>query len=193
MTALFTAKATAKGGRSGHVTSDDGILDYDLVMPNEKKEGETGTNPEQLFAAGYAACFGGALELVAKKQGIDLESEVEGRVSLIKDESDGGFKIGVQLVVSASGLEKEKAEELVKAAHEFCPYSKATRGNIDVDLHSLLSEKANRRLFAFRIHHSKGAPHEIYEMDDYDDRSSCVRHVCRLYRRRAGKRPTAAG
>ncbi|MBU8787214.1 MULTISPECIES: organic hydroperoxide resistance protein [Bacillus] len=134
MTALFTAKATAKGGRSGHIASDDGILDYDLVMPNEKKGGETGTNPEQMFAAGYAACFGGALELVAKKQGIDLESEVEGRVSLIKDESDGGFKIGVQLVVSAGGLEKEKAEELVKAAHEFCPYSKATRGNIDVDL-----------------------------------------------------------
>ncbi|WFA06635.1 organic hydroperoxide resistance protein [Bacillus sp. HSf4] len=134
MTTLFTAKVTAKGGRSGHVQSDDGVLDYNIVMPNEKKEGESGTNPEQLFAAGYAACFGGALEHVAKEQGIDFDSEVEGRVSLMKDESDGGFKLGVQLIVAAKGLEKEKAEELVKAAHDFCPYSKAMRGNIDVSL-----------------------------------------------------------
>lgn len=134
MTVLFTAKVTAKGGRSGHVKSDDGVLDYNIVMPNQKTGGESGTNPEQLFAAGYAACFGGALEHVAKKQGIEIDSEVEGRVSLLKDENDGGFKLGVQLLVSTGGLEKEKALELVKAAHDFCPYSKATRGNIDVDL-----------------------------------------------------------
>ena len=134
MTTLFTASVTAKGGRAGHVKSDDGVLDHSIVMPNQKKDGEAGTNPEQLFAAGYAACFGGALEHVAKEQGIEIDYEVEGRVSLMKDESDGGFKLGVQLVVSANGLEKEKAEELVKAAHDFCPYSKATRGNINVDL-----------------------------------------------------------
>ncbi|TWM25815.1 organic hydroperoxide resistance protein [Bacillus licheniformis] len=134
MTALFTAKVTAKGGRSGHVKSDDGGLDHNIVMPNEKKEGESGTNPEQLFAAGYAACFGGALEHVAKQKGIDIDSEVEGHVSLLKDESDGGFKIGVKLIVTAGGVEKEKAKELVEAAHDFCPYSKATRGNIDVNL-----------------------------------------------------------
>ncbi|OMI28569.1 Organic hydroperoxide resistance protein OhrA [Bacillus haynesii] len=134
MTALFTAKVTAKGGRSGHVQSDDGVLDHNIVMPNEKKEGESGTNPEQLFAAGYAACFGGALEHVAKQKGIDIDSEVEGHVSLLKDESDGGFKIGVKLIVTSGGVEKEKVKELVEAAHDFCPYSKATRGNIDVSL-----------------------------------------------------------
>ncbi|MEC1301486.1 Ohr family peroxiredoxin, partial [Bacillus paralicheniformis] len=106
MTAIFTAKVTAKGGRSGHVKSDDGVLDHNIVMPNEKKDGESGTNPEQLFAAGYAACFGGALEHVAKQKGIDIDSEVEGHVSLLKDESDGGFKIGVKLIVTSGGVDK---------------------------------------------------------------------------------------
>ncbi|MBD0405970.1 organic hydroperoxide resistance protein [Bacillus sp. 1021] len=132
--ALFTAKATAVGGRSGHIKSEDGVLDFDIIMPNAKKDGETGTNPEQLFAAGYAACFGGALELAAKKQSIDLTSEIEGQVSLLKDESDGGYKIGVTLVIDTKDLDKETAEKLVHAAHEFCPYSKATRGNVDVKL-----------------------------------------------------------
>ncbi|XSD74586.1 Ohr family peroxiredoxin [Bacillus subtilis] len=107
--ALFTAKVTARGGRAGHITSDDGVLDFDIVMPNAKKEGQTGTNPEQLFAAGYAACFGGALEHVAKEQNIEIDSEIEGQVSLIKDESDGGFKIGVTLVVNTKDLDREKA------------------------------------------------------------------------------------
>ncbi|MFT3655009.1 Organic hydroperoxide resistance protein OhrB [Bacillus sp. B01(2024)] len=132
--ALFTAKATAVGGRSGHIKSEDGVLDFDIIMPNAKKDGETGTNPEQLFAAGYAACFGGALELAAKKQNIDLTSEIEGQVSLLKDEGDGGYKIGVTLVIDTKDLDKETAEKLVQAAHEFCPYSKATRGNVDVKL-----------------------------------------------------------
>ncbi|MFT7819970.1 organic hydroperoxide resistance protein [Bacillus siamensis] len=132
--ALFTAKATAVGGRSGHIKSEDGVLDFDIIMPNAKKDGETGTNPEQLFAAGYAACFGGALELAAKKQNIDLTSEIEGQVSLLKDESDGGYKIGVTLVIDTKDLDKETAEKLVQAAHEFCPYSKATRGNVEVKL-----------------------------------------------------------
>ncbi|MCP6682812.1 organic hydroperoxide resistance protein [Bacillus nakamurai] len=132
--ALFTSKATAVGGRAGHIKSDDGVLDFNVVMPNEKKDGDTGTNPEQLFAAGYAACFGGALELAAKKHKIDMKSEIEGQVSLMKDESDGGFKIGVTLVIDTKGLDKETAQKLVQAAHEFCPYSKATRGNIDVKL-----------------------------------------------------------
>ncbi|MFS0654403.1 organic hydroperoxide resistance protein [Bacillus sp. 179-C3.3 HS] len=134
MKPLFTAKVKAHHGREGHVRSDDGVLDHQIVMPNVKKEGDTGTNPEQLFAAGYAACFGGALEQVAKKQGIEIESDVEGQVSLLKDESDGGFKLGVKLIVSAKGLDHDKAKELVEAAHQFCPYSKATRGNIEVDL-----------------------------------------------------------
>ncbi|MCC9023673.1 organic hydroperoxide resistance protein [Bacillus nakamurai] len=132
--ALFTSKATAVGGRAGHIKSDDGVLDFNVVMPNEKKDGDTGTNPEQLFAAGYAACFGGALELAAKKHKIDMKSEIEGQVSLMKDESDGGFKIGVTLVIDTKGLDKETAQKLVQAAHEFCPYSKATRGNVDVKL-----------------------------------------------------------
>ncbi|MEG9463128.1 MAG: Ohr family peroxiredoxin, partial [Bacillus amyloliquefaciens] len=103
--ALFTSKATAVGGRSGHIKSEDGVLDFDIIMPNAKKDGETGTNPEQLFAAGYAACFGGALELAAQKQKIDMTSEIEGQVSLLKDESDGGYKIGVTLVIDTKDLD----------------------------------------------------------------------------------------
>ncbi|ALC80831.1 MULTISPECIES: organic hydroperoxide resistance protein [Bacillus] len=134
MAKIFTAKATAVGGRAGHIQSDDKVLDLDIVMPNEKKNGETGTNPEQLFAAGYAACFGGALQHVAKEKDVDIKAEVEGQVSLLKDDSDGGFKIGVTLIVKNPGIDEGKLKELVHDAHDFCPYSKATRGNIDVEL-----------------------------------------------------------
>ncbi|MGI2327961.1 organic hydroperoxide resistance protein [Planococcus sp. YIM B11945] len=136
MAALFTTSVLATGGRSGHVVSDDKIIDFQLVSPKELGgPGGEGTNPEQLFAAGYSACFDGALNLVIKKQRADVTStSVKADVHFLKDEADNGFKIGVTLNVTVEGVDKEKAQELVEAAHQVCPYSKATRGNIDVEL-----------------------------------------------------------
>ncbi len=131
---MFTAQAKAKNGRNGHVKSDNGVIDLKLVMPSDGKVGTEGTNPEQLFGAGYAACFDGALNLLAKNEKKEIDSEIESEVSLIKDPSDGGFKIGVTLNVHIKGVSQAIAEELTHKAHEFCPYSKATRGNIDVKL-----------------------------------------------------------
>jgi lipoyl-dependent peroxiredoxin len=133
MSVLFTSRATTQGGRQGRVKSDDGIIDLNLVMPspNNKKEG---SNPEQLFAAGYSACFDGALNLIARKNKHKIESTVTAAVSLLKDAVDDGFKIGVVLHAHIKGVSQEVAEQLVKEAHEFCPYSKATRGNIEVSL-----------------------------------------------------------
>ncbi|MEI3597060.1 MULTISPECIES: organic hydroperoxide resistance protein [unclassified Oceanobacillus] len=130
---LFTSSATAKNGREGHVKSSDGILDLELVNPLQDKNGK-GSNPEQLFAAGYSACFDGALNLIASKKDKRIDSETTAEVSFMKDESDGGNKIGVTLKVKISGVSPEDAEELVQAAHQACPYSKATRGNVDVKL-----------------------------------------------------------
>ncbi|GAE26860.1 organic hydroperoxide resistance protein [Halalkalibacter wakoensis JCM 9140] len=133
---LFTSSATALGGREGHVKSSDGVIDIDLAMPGSPraKELSDATNPEQLFAAGYSACFDGALQLMARNQGVTFESEVTADVSLLKDEKDGGFKLAVNLKVKGTGIEKSVLEELVHKAHDFCPYSKATRGNIEVTL-----------------------------------------------------------
>ncbi|WP_067837739.1 organic hydroperoxide resistance protein [Amphibacillus sediminis] len=130
---LFTAHATAQGGREGHVKSDDGLIDLNLVDPSGKSNAE-GSNPEQLFAAGYSACFDGALNLIASRQKKKINSNVTADVSLQTDPQDEGFKIGVVLNVEVEGVDQTEAEELVKQAHEFCPYSKATRGNIEVKL-----------------------------------------------------------
>jgi lipoyl-dependent peroxiredoxin len=137
MDALYTAKATAKGGRAGKVKSSDGVLDLDLAMPKSLGgDGSEGaTNPEQLFAAGYAACFDSALNLVAGKEKKKIESEVSAEVSIGKD-TDGGFKLGVTLSVSVSGVELDEAKQLVEKAHGVCPYSKATDGNIEVTLNT---------------------------------------------------------
>ncbi|KKI93820.1 Organic hydroperoxide resistance protein OhrA [Bacillus sp. SA1-12] len=133
---LFTAKVTAVGGREGHVTSSDGNFDLDIAMPGtpRSKELPEATNPEELFAAGYAACFDGALQLMAKKEKVQFDSEVTANVSLLKDEADQGFKLAVTLQVKGSGIEKNKLDGIVHIAHDLCPYSKATRGNIDVTL-----------------------------------------------------------
>lgn len=130
---LFTSSATAKNGRDGYVESSDGTLKFELVNPLKDKE-KTGTNPEQLFAAGYAACFDGALNLVASKKNKQIESETTAEVSFLNDEADGGYKIAVTLKIEMNGVSPEEAEELTQAAHEACPYSKATRNNIDVTL-----------------------------------------------------------
>ncbi|MDQ0207376.1 organic hydroperoxide resistance protein [Alkalicoccobacillus murimartini] len=139
MEALYTAKATADGGRQGKVKSSDGTLDLTLSMPKslggQEKEGST--NPEQLFAAGYSACFDSALNAVARQSKKRIESKVTSEVSIGKD-SDGGFKLAVVLSVVVNGVSLEEAEELVEQAHSFCPYSKATKGNIDVELKTSL-------------------------------------------------------
>ncbi|UAL45951.1 organic hydroperoxide resistance protein [Sutcliffiella horikoshii] len=135
MDALYTAKVTASGGRAGKIRSADGTLDLALAMPKSLggTEKEGATNPEQLFAAGYSACFDSALNLVARQARQKIESEVIAEVSIGKD-TDGGFKLAVVLNVSINGVTQEEAEKLVKQAHEVCPYSRATRGNIEVEL-----------------------------------------------------------
>lgn len=133
---LFTSTATATGGRDGKVQSSDSVINLDTAMPGSpraKKLNST-TNPEQLFAAGYAACFDGALQLVASKEHVKFDSEVTANVSLMKDEADQGFKLAVTLQVKGTNIEKDRLEGLVHKAHQVCPYSKATRGNIDVTL-----------------------------------------------------------
>lgn len=131
--AIYTAHAHAIGGRNGTAKSDDGHLDVKLAYPKSMGGDGNGTNPEQLFAAGYSACFLGALGLVARSQGVKLgEHSLAAEVDLIKDETS--FHIGVRLKLNAPELDRETAEKLLHAAHEVCPYSKATRGNIQVDL-----------------------------------------------------------
>ncbi|WP_375447159.1 organic hydroperoxide resistance protein [uncultured Fibrella sp.] len=133
--ALYTAQATATGGRDGHVTSSDQVLNLDVRVPREMGgAGGAYTNPEQLFAAGYAACFDSALNLVTRmakvKTGI---TTVTADVSIGKLEA-GGFGLAVALNVNVPGVEQSVADELVQKAHQVCPYSNATRGNIDVAL-----------------------------------------------------------
>ncbi len=130
---IFTSKATAKNGRDGHVKSEDGLIDVKLVNPATNKE-DKGSNPEQLFAAAYASCFDGALNLVASKYKKEIDSLTTAAVSFLNDPEDNGFKISVELLVKIKGVDQNEAEDLVKKAHQVCPYSKATRGNIDVQL-----------------------------------------------------------
>ncbi|MQA10930.1 MAG: Ohr family peroxiredoxin [Pseudonocardiaceae bacterium] len=135
--ALYTAEAIAAGdGRNGDVHSSDGVIDERLAVP-EGMGGPGGsfTNPEQLFAAGYAACFHGALRLVSSQAGVDLggDSTVTAQVDIGK-KSGGGFELGVRISASMPGLEQAKADELVAQAHQVCPYSNATRGNIEIEV-----------------------------------------------------------
>jgi lipoyl-dependent peroxiredoxin len=131
---LYTAEATATGdGRNGHVVSSDHRLDFDLAPPPEMGGSGHGTNPEQLFAAGYSACFHNALRRVARRQGVDPgESAVTAQVGIGPER--GGFGLVVTLVIGIPGLDREKTRELAEAAHQLCPYSRATRGNIAVEL-----------------------------------------------------------
>jgi osmotically inducible protein OsmC len=133
---VFTAESTATGGgRDGHVKSSDGRIDLETRMPKEAGGNGEGTNPEQLFSAGYAACFLGALRLVARNNKIDLDdaSGITAQVGFGKDPA-GGFGINAHLIGYLPGLEQSAADDLMNQAHQVCPYSKATRGNIDVTL-----------------------------------------------------------
>jgi len=136
--ALYTAHATATGGRTGRARSSDGAVELDLVTPRELGgTGGAGANPEQLFAAGYAACFIGAMKAVAAKQKLALPDAVSIDASVgigPHRGKPGAFGIEVAMQIKLPGLDKAAAEKLVAAAHEVCPYSNATRGNIDVTL-----------------------------------------------------------
>lgn len=135
MKKLYTANATATGGREGRTKSDDGVLDFKVEIPKEMGgRGGSFTNPEQLFAAGYAACFDSALNLVARTQKIKLkDTKVTASVSIGQND-DGGFSLAVDLSVSIPQIERETAQKLLEQAHQVCPYSNATRGNIEVNL-----------------------------------------------------------
>ncbi|WP_280207959.1 organic hydroperoxide resistance protein [Nocardia cyriacigeorgica] len=135
MTILYTAEATATGaGRGGHVRSTDAALDLDLSIPKELGgAGGAGTNPEQLFAAGFAACFHSALQVVARREKVALDgTSVTGAVGIGPD--GAGYGLTVALTVDLPGIDREQGEALIAAAHQVCPYSNATRGNIDVQL-----------------------------------------------------------
>jgi Ohr subfamily peroxiredoxin len=134
--AIYTAVATARGdGRNGEVTSSDGVIDESLAVPVAMGgPGGEKTNPEQLFAAGYAACFHSAVQSVARRAKTKLtDSTVIAEVSIIKQDS-GGFGLGVALKVELPGLEQGQADDLIAQAHQVCPYSNATRGNVEVEL-----------------------------------------------------------
>jgi osmotically inducible protein OsmC len=133
MKTLYTAHSQAKGGRNGHSQTVDGKLAFELATPGAPTSKQGATNPEELFACGYAACFGSAIEYVAGLQKISAaDAEVKADVSL--NQSETGFSISVVLNVSIPSLDATAAQKLVEAAHQVCPYSKATRGNIDVTL-----------------------------------------------------------
>ncbi|MFZ6817660.1 organic hydroperoxide resistance protein [Undibacterium sp. Ji22W] len=136
MQVLYTARATATGGREGRADSDDQRLSISLSTPKELGgSGGSGTNPEQLFAAGYSACFIGAMKVVASaaKQALPADTSVTGEVG-IGPNGQGGFGLKVSLTVSLPGLDRSVAETIINKAHEVCPYSNATKGNIEVDL-----------------------------------------------------------
>jgi len=131
---LYTAKARTTGGRDGRAVSDDGLLDVKLAPPKELGGMGGATNPEQLFAAGYSACFMGALKHVAgmKKVAVPADASIEANVDI--GPISQGFGIAVQMTINLPGLDRAVAQDLVDTAHQVCPYSNATRGNIVVDL-----------------------------------------------------------
>ncbi|MHC1558540.1 organic hydroperoxide resistance protein [Actinomycetospora sp. C-140] len=130
----YTAEAVSSGdARNGHVRSSDGVIDQDMTMPTELGGPGGGTNPEQLFAAGYAACFHQALKLAGGQSDVDMDStSVEAKVGIGPDA--GSFGLRVWLTATVPGTDQDTADRLVARAHELCPYSKATRGNIEVDV-----------------------------------------------------------
>ena len=131
---LYTAEATVRGGRDGHGQSSDGVLDLDIRPPVEFGGPGVGTNPEQLFALGYGACFQSAMSTVGRRLKIDTsQSAVRARVTLGSAEG-GRYGVAVELDVAIPDVDRETAERVVAAAHEVCPYSNATRGNIEVVL-----------------------------------------------------------
>jgi Ohr subfamily peroxiredoxin len=132
MRILYKARATATGGRSGHSETDDGALSVDLSKPDSKK---AGTNPEQLFAAGYAACFDGALQAAARRLNLALAGTRTSVEVGIGQNAAGDYALDIDLFVEVRGISEGQARELIETADRLCPYSAAVRGNVDVRLH----------------------------------------------------------
>ncbi len=134
-TIVYTAHATSTGGRAGTSKSSDGALEVKLTTPKELGgDGAFGTNPEQLFAAGYSACFIGAMKFVAGQQKISLPADISIAADVDIGPIPNGFSVAVAMTISVPGMDRAAAEKLVQDAHIVCPYSNATRGNIDVTL-----------------------------------------------------------
>ncbi|WFP77173.1 organic hydroperoxide resistance protein [Mesorhizobium sp. WSM4906] len=143
MSALYTTQARVVGGRAGHAETSDGLLKLDLAMPKELGGQGGATNPEQLFAVGYAACFESAIRFVARKKKLPLEDAAVTATVSLHPNDQGGFRLGVALAAETKGLDQASAEALVSEAHQVCPYSNAIRGNIDVALSTVaLAAKA---------------------------------------------------
>lgn len=140
MEAIYTAVVTSRGGRNGHIESSDGILNFDVRSPKEmggKDEGHT--NPEQLFAAGWAACFNSAINLAAMRRKINIDNtSLKVSISIGRDEDKTTYRLAADIELIAPGMSAADADYLLEEAHKICPYSKATRGNIDVHLHAKL-------------------------------------------------------
>jgi lipoyl-dependent peroxiredoxin len=135
MSTLYSTKVTATGGRHGQIRSEDGLLDMKLALPRQLGGKGDATNPETLFAGGYAACFENALH-VSRDAGLrfaDKDVEVIAEIGLSRNDS-GGFVLSAALAVTVTGVDQKKAEELVESAHKICPYSNAIRGNVDVGI-----------------------------------------------------------
>jgi osmotically inducible protein OsmC len=132
---IYSASATVRGGREGTVSSDDGRLRLDLSVPMEVGgTGGPGTNPEQLFAAGYAACFQSALGLAGRRQKVDTSASVVTGTVGLSPNGAGGFQLAVTLTIALAGVDRDVAHQLIEQAHQVCPYSNAIRGNVDVQL-----------------------------------------------------------
>ena len=130
---VYTAEATAAGGRTGRTRSSDGVLDVELGVPSELGGEGDATNPEQLFAAGYAGCFMSALTLIGDKRRQDMTgTQVTARVGLVS--ADGGLELAVALRADVPNVDRDEAEALLQRAHKHCPYSKAISGNVEVEL-----------------------------------------------------------
>ncbi len=135
MKTLYTAEALATGeGRDGHGRTSDGKVDVTLSIPKEMGGTGVGTNPEQLFAIGYAACYHSALRLVARQQKADVSDSAVGAKVTLGSNDDGAFGLAVELEITLPNVDPDTAQQLAEAAHQVCPYSNATRGNIDVKL-----------------------------------------------------------
>ena len=131
---VYKAHASSTGGRDGSTRSSDGLLDVKLSVPQEMGGGGGGVNPEQLFAAGYSACFIGAMKFVAGQQKVTLPADTSIDAIVGIGQIPDGFGIEVQLVVKVPGVDRAVAQQIVDKAHQVCPYSNATRGNIEVSI-----------------------------------------------------------
>lgn len=132
----YTARVTVTGGRGGHAVSDDGVLDVQLRPPKQRGVND-GTNPEQLFAAAWAGCFQSALLAIARAEGVDASSSTVTVDVAVGPDADGNHGLAARIAVAAPGLDRETVQQLADAAHQRCPYSRATRGNIAVEVTAL--------------------------------------------------------